>query len=602
MRLALGWVGFGLLAGLLELGIATGQTAVRGRLSLFGPDRVWLLPLADLALFALPALAYGAAMAVARPLRRPGPLVGWLAAWAGFAALSNAEGIHWGAAALFAAGVGTVAARWVGSRRVRLGRLAAAGTVTVGLLGLGSLAARALVERRAVAALPAPASAEAPNVLLLVLDTVRAWNLGWHGYGRETTPLLDRRVAAATTFGRAMTPSPWTLPAHASFFTGRWPSQLSAGWFRPLNRAAPTLAEALRDAGYATGGFVANYRYAGRATGLARGFVHYDDYPVRWDEALRMSAMVRRVLRRPRLQEWLGKNRILEARDAGQVNDALLRWLPRRGDRPFFAFVNYVDAHSPYLPPPPFDSMFAGGRDPQDRAARYLAGMQRVFGPGPIPAELVVEYLDGYDGALRYLDTEIDRLLAALDAAGVLQNTIVILTSDHGEHFGEHRLVQHGNSLFLPLLHVPLVVSWPGRVPAGLNVTAPVSLRHLAATVLDLAGVPNPGLPGRSLAARWGPDSARVGPDTLVASVDWHANVTRFPPNPLVQGSLRAVAIDSLQLVRRTDGAEALYHLERDYLQVRNLARDGAYGPAVAALRAALAAQLGEDAGPRPSP
>jgi arylsulfatase A-like enzyme len=294
---------------------------------------------------------------------------------------------------------------------------------------------------------------------------------------------------------------------------------------------------------------------------------------------------------------------VLEARYAADVNRSLLRWVDRRGgDRPFFGFVNYVDAHSPYLPPAPFDSMFTAGRDPEQRSARYLAGMERAFGSGPVPAALVAEYIDGYDGALRYLDTEIDRLLANLDERGLLADTLVILTSDHGEHFGEHGLVQHGNSLFLPLLHVPLIVSWPGRVPAGLHIAAPTSLRHVAATILDLTEVPNPGLPGRSLAQRWGPDSAAFGADTLIASVDWYPTLTRFPPSPLLAGSLRAVVIDSLELVRRADGVEALYHLDRDFLQVRNLARDSSYRPALAMMRSALTAQIGSDPGPRPPP
>ncbi|MEZ4586041.1 MAG: sulfatase-like hydrolase/transferase [Gemmatimonadales bacterium] len=401
-------------------------------------------------------------------------------------------------------------------------------------------------------------------------------------------------------FTKAMATAPWTLPSHASLFTGRPPTELSAGWVTALDRAAPTLAEALSAAGYRTGGFVANYRYAGRSTGLARGFQRYDDYPIRWDEALRMTSLARRALRFPRVQQWLGEHRVLEARVAADVNDAFLDWVDAESAGPFFGFLNYVDAHSPYLPPAPFDSLWIKQEDRGQRSRRYTAAMDRAFGPGPMPADLVAEYLDGYDGAIRYLDGEIERLLQELARRGLLDDTIVVLTSDHGEHFGEHHLIQHGNSLFLPLLHVPLVVVWPGHVPEGVRVTAPTSLRNVAATVLDLTGAANPGLQGRSLAARWKPEGDGFGTDTVFAAVDWHESLSRFPPSPLLAGSLRSVVLDSLHLVARADGSEALFDPDRDFLERRNLAGLPAYQAELGRLRAALQAMTNGNPGPVP--
>ena len=591
--------GLGLIAGLLEVGVHLLRRFVLGRLWLFGPDLVWMAPLADLAVFGLVGLIYAALMRLVRPLRRPPLVVGTFVTLAAAALAANLEGLHWAAVILLGLGAGAVAGRSRWARRPPSGRLLLVPAGLVLLLAGGVRFSGQLLEEQAASGLGRPGPGR-PNVLLLVLDTVRAWNLGLYGYGRATTPLLDRRFATGAVFNRVLATSPWTLPSHASMFTGRLPTDLSANWESPLDAAAPTLAEVLARAGYATGGFVGNYRYTGRSTGLARGFVHYEDYPVSWDEALRMTAIARRFLRLGALQEWLGENRILEARPAADVNRRFLEWAATVHDRPFFAFLNYVDAHSPYLPPSPYDTLWSRtAADRADRARRYVAAVERVFGPGPMPAELLTEYLDGYDGALRYLDVQIDSLLRTLEARGLLATTAVILVGDHGEQFGEHGLIQHGNSLYLPLLHVPFVVWWPGHVPGG-RVARPASLRDVAATVLDLTGVDNPGLEGRSVAALWGPDSLAAAPARLPSAVDWRADLSRFPPSPLLAGSLRSVVLDSLHYIRRADGVEELYDLNRDFLESRNLAGFPPLAGELAAARAMADSVFHSTAGPAP--
>jgi len=169
---------------------------------------------------------------------------------------------------------------------------------------------------------------------------------------------------------------------------------------------------------------------------------------------------------------------------------------------------------------------------------------------------------------------------------------VVVLTSDHGEQFGEHGLIQHGNSLYLPLLHVPLVFLAPGRVPPGRRVAVPVSLRDLPLTLLDLAGTPNPGLPGKSLAAYWGPDSLVPRADTMFSAVDYHRLLTKWPPSPLLQGSMRSIVLDSLHYVRNGDGTEQLFYPGKDFLETRNLSRSPEFQAALEAYRGALWAQL----------
>ena len=594
----------GLVAGWTETALALFGRLVWGRMWLFGPDFVWMTPLTEGVLF----LALGALWVVpswvVRQVRAPGAVTGIFGAFAAFAVLINFDAIHWAASALLAIGIGSVIGRAGG----RSGGFAAAVAVRVVAAGLALvvLAAGSIVGARWLRDRPSSvgvvsARPARPNVLLLVLDTVRAWNLGLYGYPRATTPHLDRRFGTGVVFDRVLSAAPWTLASHASMFTGRPPFALSANWDRALDATAPTIAEVLRSAGYATGGFVGNYRYVGRSTGLARGFDHYVDYPLNVAEGLRMSGLVRRLLRSPSLQEWLGRHRIFEARSAAAVNRDLLAWLDRDQSRPFFAFLNYVDGHAPYLPPAPYDSLWTKAAGPDaDLSHRQVGQLKQIFGAARRLTDPLADYIDGYDGAISYLDVQIDSLLNALDRRGRLANTIVILTADHGEQFGEHGLIQHGNSLYLPLLHVPLAIWSPGRVPAGLRIGQPNSLRHLAATIADLVGADRSSLGGRPLTGLWGADSLEVPPDTVVASVDWYPSLSRSPASPLLDGSLRSILTDSIHYIARSDGVEELYDLGRDFLEVRNLVGIPTYRPALLAARAKLTQAIGGNRGPRP--
>jgi arylsulfatase A-like enzyme len=195
--------------------------------------------------------------------------------------------------------------------------------------------------------------------------------------------------------------------------------------------------------------------------------------------------------------------------------------------------------------------------------------------------------LDAYDGAITYLDTELDTLLRELLRRGALANTLVVITSDHGELFGEHGVISHGNNLYLPVLYVPLVILGPGRVPGGARIPAPASLRDLPATLLDLAGVANPGLPGRSLAGLWR-DPAASRQDTLTALVEYNRRLPAFPPSPVLRGSLWSIVLDSLHYILNGDGTEELYRMGQDSWEVRNLAADPGFRAELERHRAAL--------------
>ena len=222
--------------------------------------------------------------------------------------------------------------------------------------------------RRDLRPLPQPGSA---NVLLVVLDTVAAEHLSLYGYARPTSPTMAELAERGVRFERAQSSSSWTLPSHASLFTGRWPHELSAGWLTPLDGAFPTLAEFLGARGYATAGFIGNCWYCACGSGLERGFDSYTDYIFPRLTAFKAASLVRRTVDGLReaeqfLEDWLDID-VLKApvdrlfmlvnadrKAAAEVNQEFLDWLTRRRqpNRPFFAFLNYYDAHSPYELPP----------------------------------------------------------------------------------------------------------------------------------------------------------------------------------------------------------------------------------------------------------
>ena len=365
------------------------------------------------------------------------------------------------------------------------------------LLALGRAGWQRWEEHRTLARVPA-ASAEHPNVLLLVLDTVRGLNLSLYGYPRPTTPKLAAWAERGVVFDRAIAPAPWTLPSHASIFTGVLPRALSTTLRTALDDRQPVIAERFSAAGYATGGFAANMSYCSREHGLARGFAHYEDYSLSWGTVLYSSGIGRWLFSQQLARRVLNHHQLLWRKPADEVAADFLEWEMGLRGRPFFAFLNWFDAHQPYLPPPEFAHQFVRRPD------LWFAPRGTVAKSKDMTPEEIAWTEDQYDALLAATDQSIDRLLREMDRRGLLGNTIVVITSDHGEHFGEHGLVSHGNSLYWHLLQVPLVIIAPGQHSAGSRVAQAVSLTDLPATLIQMAGLPDSAqLPGTPLARFW---------------------------------------------------------------------------------------------------
>jgi arylsulfatase A-like enzyme len=314
----------------------------------------------------------------------------------------------------------------------------------------------------------APGVPPAVNLVLVSIDTLRADHLGSYGYQRDTSPHLDRFARRSTRFTRAVAQSHSTLPSHMSLFTSRYYSALAGPEVHaPLPDAAVTLAELLRARGFATWGFV-DGGYLRRTFGFDQGFDHYYDV----GDGVRLG--IRGILQR--VEQWLDTHRT----------------------EPFFLFVHCYDVHTPYASPPPFDRMFVEpgyGRD-FDTSARNLdavnTGRQRMT------ADDLAYVIARYDGAIRYTDEQLGGFFANLERRGLLDSTVVIVTSDHGEEFLDHGTMMHWQMYLSANLHVPLLVFVPGRPPGTVDAT--VELTDVLPTALDLLGLPpHPAAVGRSL-------------------------------------------------------------------------------------------------------
>jgi arylsulfatase A-like enzyme len=483
------------------------------------------------------------------------------------------------AAAILAAGCGVQATRVVLRRQDAAARLARRSTPwIVGAFALcGSGMWVSLRPEAGHAAGATATSGQPPNVVLITLDTVRAANLSLYGYTRNTTPEIDRFAEGGVVFEQAFTSSPWTLPSHASMFTGRWPHELSADYTSPLDSTYPTLAEYLGTKGYTTAGFVANLGYCSHETGLGRGFHYYEDYPRSVGQIVSSSTILRTVADNFRLRTLLQNDEHLNRVTAEAINARALNWLSTRTGGPFFMFLNYFDAHEPYLPPPPFDRQFGSGR----QRGRYSPLRRWLWDPGMAHRPLLDaerrEEMDAYDGALAYLDHHLGRLFEELERRKILGNTIVIITSDHGEEFGEHGVYEHGYSLYRAGVHVPLIVVAPNLNPVTRRVATPVSLRSLATTVVDLVGLgAGAPFPGHPLANLW-----RHPSDQPAAYHDLTepllSQVSRTPGHPewfpTSKGDMKAVAAEGMRYIRNGDGTEELYDFDHDAAEQHNLAQ-----------------------------
>lgn len=319
-----------------------------------------------------------------------------------------------------------------------------------------------------------------PNVVLVVADTLRADKLGCYGSELGLTPYIDRFAAASSVFDHATSHAPWTLPATASLFTSLYPQQHGAGGrlpnFTGLNPAVETLAERFLNAGYWTHAIV-NVAFLGGTFGLTRGFEQVDE-------------------------RFYNNN--LQVRSAAETTDAALAWIDGERSGPFFLLVHYFDVHAVYAPPQPFRRRFAAPPDREDE--RFVFGTRSHMlslraGELTLDPQVIGRAERLYDAEVAYMDSQIGRLFDGLSERGLQENSIVVLTADHGEEFLDHGGFEHGHTLYGELTDVPLIIRAQGDARARpAHYSASVGHVDVAPTLCELAGLaPSTSYMGRSL-------------------------------------------------------------------------------------------------------
>ena len=442
-----------------------------------------------------------------------------------------------------------------------------------------------------------------PNILLIVLDATRADACSCYGTDRPTTPNLDALAKEGTLYEQAISPAPWTLPAFASMFTGLFPSQMGVYERRQLPPSLPTLASLLSEHGYATFAVTGN-TWLSADFGLQRGFdqvhklwqlfqtSHDINKLVLLDNAASGRSWVPNLF-----SQWAQGNPIKNIlntayhrlwsykRDSGarRMLRPLAKWL--EGQRPpWFAMVHYLEAHLEYKPPTPWARRLVQNwecaqkllkQDQWRLAWRHIADVE------PLSDEDLAAWRDLYLAEVAYADYHMGLLLKALREAGHLDQTVIIVTADHGESLGEHGLLNHQYCVYDTLLRVPLVVHYPPLFPEGQRVSWQVLTLDLFATLLDIAGVRVPPCPSQSLLpVKDGP--AEGGPRPFVVAEYGtpripHASLLRrygLQPEQLERFArgFTALRTEEHKLIVGSDGSTELYAWPSDPSEENDLA------------------------------
>lgn len=436
-----------------------------------------------------------------------------------------------------------------------------------------------------------------PNVLCIVLDTARADALEPYGAPAGSTPTLAQLASVGTAAPSTYAAASWTLPSHASMFTGLLPRATGIG----LTEASPAdahrrmhamaqrvLPEGLRQAGYRTGGVTTNL-WVSERTGFSVGF----------DEFVEINTGRQGKIRNPSLRARLQWAReILRAQvddGAAETERVLGRWIDDiEPGQPFFWFVNLIECHSPYLPPRPWNDLSAPNRLRAGFEARQHLTLEAIWracvGEFDVPEPALERMRHLYSRSIRYMDDWLGRILESLDRRGALDDTIVVVTSDHGENFGEAGLLAHCFSLDDRLIHVPLIVHGPHE---AVDLRRIVSLAELPGLVADLAGVEghpwNGDLPEGVALSQLDPPVLSEDPRATDVARDWGLDDRGFErlTTPFVS------ATDGRCKLIRRNGRDLLHDLRADPLELspRDVLRDPPEGEeleAVDRLRAAL--------------
>jgi len=374
------------------------------------------------------------------------------------------------------------------------------------------------------------------NVILITVDTLRADHLGVYGYARNTSPNLDRFAKEGVSFRYAFSHAPETNPSLSSLMTSYYPHEtkvLRNEYVLPPG--AVTMAEILKANGYRTGAVVSNPTLS-RGTGFEQGFDVYDDHVEDQDQ---VSGRVERI--------------------APKTTLAAIKWLEGNYTQKFFLWVHYMDPHGPYVPPSPYNTMFV---EPPAAGAERLPFSKGRSGKGVIPSYQRLGdrrdpefYISQYDGEIRFFDHAFGRLVQKIKELGLLSNSLIVFTSDHGEGMGDHDYYfDHPVYLYNGLVHVPLIIRFPGQSSEAKEIRYPVAHVDVLPTVLGAVSVnPSQTFRGRNLFTQ--------GKERTILTETHHF------------GRRGALIREGLKLIQNSRDYE-LYDVNKDFAETENLIDD----------------------------
>ncbi|MFC1708754.1 sulfatase-like hydrolase/transferase [Candidatus Omnitrophota bacterium] len=388
------------------------------------------------------------------------------------------------------------------------------------------------------------------NVILVMVDTLRADHLGCYGYQRKTSPFIDAFAREGTVFGNCYAQASWTSPSCASLLTSLYPSihgVISSDYILPDQ--VTTMAEVFQDQGYVTYCYLANPSLR-RIYNFQQGYDYFDDYLMR--DTLFYAVLRNLPIFKHIIKNLAGTSFSWQNRDNAQLaNERIFPWLDKHKDENFFMYLHYMDPHSTYAPPSPYNRMFSH-----------------------IQGDVLSRRIALYDGEIRFFDDKFKELVDKLKSLDIYDKTLIVLVSDHGEGFLEHGQWEHGFTLYDEEVKVPFIIKYDGYVARGRSVSQPVRLIDVMPTVLDLLNIEyNIPVDGRSLAPMLGAQSLTMEPQDVYMEVV--SGKDEYVLKGLVRGGTWKYILTEASQLRDIQklGNEELLNLKNDPRELRNLSR-----------------------------
>lgn len=413
-----------------------------------------------------------------------------------------------------------------------------------------------------------------PNVLILVLDTLRRDRMSCYGYRRDTTPFIDSLIPETAFYKNAYSVANWTLPAHASLFTGLYPGTHGTHFENVfLDVSIPTLGEALQRGGYRTFAISENF-FVGSYTGLSRGFDVF---------------VPREIYHAPSTL----------SRD-DPVHGHLATFLDTDENKPFFCFINLMACHKPYNRSGDCFGMYLS--DPAYRN-RYDYNLWSKLAQKNLDREWLLHLNEHYDACVRHADQLVEAIMGVLKKHGLLDSTMIVVTSDHGENLGDHGLLGHDLCLYETLVSIPLLIRFPEGHRAGETVKRPVQLVDIPPTVEEMTHVPLliSNCPGDSLYSGMGAEDRPLFLEAYQNA--FFGKLRKFPgaklPPPQILNNPRILKYDrrlksvvrtdlGLKLITGSDGSREVYDVAKDPDESQPVENVANYGPQIGELDSAL--------------